>query len=160
MKAKLMLVAVALFSLALVVGAVTPPGGVFDKAGKLLVDGFLWVDAEAEFDDDVDFDGEVDFSEGVAYTAIDTVASNDTLTLTSSVHHVVTGTADIDSIDTASPVRSGQVIYLEFSGTAATNGLVDGKNLLLSGDFGYSPNDVVALMRRGDNFYQISESAN
>ena len=89
-----------------------------------------------------------------------TLAAAATITLTPISTIRTTGTADIDSIDTASPQISGEIITLVFSGTAASNGFVDGKNLLLTGDFAYGPGDVLSLIRVDDNFIEISRSNN
>jgi len=71
----------------------------------------------------------------------------------------ITGTADITSI-TASWVD--RTITLRFAGTAATNGVVDGSNIVLAGgaDFGYTPNDTLHLVSDGTNWYEISRSVN
>ena len=71
----------------------------------------------------------------------------------------ITGTADIDSIP---PTAEGHVVILKFEGTAATNGVVDGKNLLLDGgaDFAYTPNDILMLYCDGSNWLEAHRSAN
>jgi hypothetical protein len=92
------------------------------------------------------------------------IASTATITLGAGNAFVVTGTADIDSISTESPQTEGSIIYLIFTGSAASNGLVDGKNLTLVSTFAYTTGDVVTLMRAGDHpagtFYEVSRSAN
>jgi hypothetical protein len=73
---------------------------------------------------------------------------------------VISGTADIDSISINSEIPNYGLIYIEFSGTKATTGVIDGKNLKLAGDFGYTPDDMLVLQRRGNYFFEISRSAN
>lgn len=90
----------------------------------------------------------------------DTVASASTITLDSYNNFVISGTADVDSINTASEILDFTIIYIEFSGTKATNGMVDGKNLKLSATFAYTPDDMIVLQRRGNYWFEISRSAN
>ena len=90
----------------------------------------------------------------------DTIASAATLTLTNYNNFVVTGTVDIDSLDTDGAIANWKVFYIEFTGIAAANGLVDGKNVHIAGNFAYNSDDIVVLQRRGDIFYEISRSAN
>ena len=104
--------------------------------------------------------GYIDADKYIVSTGISTIASASTITLDNYNHYIVTGTADIDSIDVASNIPSGTVIHLIFTETAVTNGAVDGANLKLSGDFGYDPDDVLTLIREEDDFYEISRSAN
>ena len=69
--------------------------------------------------------------------------------------YTVTGTADITSI-TAS---LGQAkVTLLFSGTAATNGLVDGSNLKLASTLAYTPDDTITLVCNGTNWFEIGRS--
>jgi hypothetical protein len=93
-------------------------------------------------------------------TGVNTIASAGTITLDGYNHYIVTGTIDIDSIDVASNIPTGTVVHLIFTGTAASNGVVDGANLKIEGNFAYSPNDVLTLIREEDVFYQISRSPN
>jgi len=92
------------------------------------------------------------------------IASAATITLGEGNSFIVTGTADIDSIDTDSPQANGTVVYLLFSNSAASNGVVDGKNLGLAGNFAYAgataDGDILALIRINNVFYEISRSAN
>jgi len=90
----------------------------------------------------------------------DTIASAATLTLTNYNNFVVSGTADIDSFDAAGVIANWKVFYIEFTGTAAANGLIDGKNVHIAGNFAYNPDDIITLQRRGNIFYEISRSAN
>jgi len=90
----------------------------------------------------------------------DTVASAATVTLGLYNNFVISGTADIDSIDIASTVPDWALIYIEFTGTKATNGLVKGKNLKISNTFAYTPDDIIILQRRGNYFYEVSQSVN
>jgi len=69
----------------------------------------------------------------------------------------VTGTADITTI-TAGNSNKGRTITLLFSGTAATNGVVDGSNIKLVGNFAYSPDDTLTLYSNGTNWYEISRT--
>lgn len=70
---------------------------------------------------------------------------------------VVTGTADITSITASWP---GRIVTLLFSGTAATNGVVDGSNLKLAGNLAYTPDDALTLRCDGTNWYEVARSAN
>lgn len=72
---------------------------------------------------------------------------------------VITGTASIDSIQTTN-IPNFAIIYIEFTGTAATTGMVDGNNLKLAGNFAYTPDDIMVLQRRGIYFHEISRSIN
>lgn len=94
------------------------------------------------------------------FTEVDTVASGSTVQFGTANNIVITGTADIDSISVASGTRNWQVLTIEFTGTAATNGLVDGGNILLSSDYGYLPSAIITLQRRGNYFYEVSRSNN
>lgn len=85
------------------------------------------------------------------------IASGATIAITKGVIHDITGTADITSI-TAGDV--GQIVILQFDGTAATNGVVDGNNLKIAGDFGYTPDDVLILYCDGTDWFEISRSVN
>lgn len=87
------------------------------------------------------------------------LASGATLTPGAGNVFVVTGTADITSI-TANTEDAGRVIWLIFSGTAATTGVTDGSNLKMAGNFGYSPDDTMCLVCDGTNWYEVSRSAN
>ena len=73
--------------------------------------------------------------------------------------YTITGTADITSIS-ATGWFDGSVVYLKFTGTAAATGVTDGSNLVLAGNFAYTPNDVLTLMLDGANWTEISRSAN
>lgn len=92
--------------------------------------------------------------------ASDTIASAATLVLTNHNNFVITGGADIDSIDQSCTFPNWAIAYIEFTGTAGFAGVVDGKNLKLNGDFTYSADDMIMLQRRGNIFYEISRSAN
>lgn len=85
------------------------------------------------------------------------IASAATITVTHGTHDI-TGTADIDSIV---PGFIGQEVTLQFDGTKATNGVVDGKNLKLSGTFAYTPDDILVLKCiDGSNWFEINRSMN
>lgn len=71
--------------------------------------------------------------------------------------YTITGTADITSI-TACP--AGTRIVLIFAGNAATNGVVDGSNLKLAGNFAYTADDTLELVCDGTNWFEIGRSAN
>jgi hypothetical protein len=90
--------------------------------------------------------------------SIPTIASGATITLPNwGDEFIITGTADITSITASWPKRK---VTLIFSGTAATNGLVDGSNLKIGGTFAYSPDDAIDLICDGTNWYQRGRSAN
>ena len=99
---------------------------------------------------------------GIGYTAtgFDTIASAATIDPNENNNIIITGTADIDSIDTSSLFPNYGIMYIEFTGTKATTGVIDGKNLKLAGNFAYSPDDMLVLQRRGNIFYEISRSSN
>lgn len=85
------------------------------------------------------------------------VASAAALTLPEGRFVTVTGTADITSI---TATQAGRVVTLKFSGTAATNGVVDGSNLKLNGNFLYTPDDTLTLGCDGTNWFEIGRSVN
>ena len=87
------------------------------------------------------------------------IASAATLTLGAGDVFVVTGTADVTSI-TATTEDTGRVIWLIFSGAAATTGVTDGSNLKINGNFGYTADDTMCLVCDGTNWYEVSRSAN
>lgn len=68
----------------------------------------------------------------------------------------ITGTADITSITASWPTRQ---VTLVFSGTAATNGLVDGSNLKLASTLAYTPDDAITLVCNGTNWYQAAPAS-
>ncbi|MCP3686123.1 MAG: hypothetical protein GY861_26040 [bacterium] len=100
------------------------------------------------------------FNNGQCSNSSDTVASAATITLGYYNNFVVSGTADIDSINTASNIPEWTLIYIEFTGNAAANGIVDGKNIKLSGNFAYTTDDTMILQRRGDYFIEFGRTAN
>lgn len=69
----------------------------------------------------------------------------------------VTGTADITSIQAT--FRDDMRI-LRFTSTAATNGVVDGSNLKLNGNFAYTADDTLTIVCDGTNWYEAARSAN
>lgn len=87
------------------------------------------------------------------------IASGATITLASGNVFTITGTADITSI-TATTEDTGRVVWLIFSGTAATTGVTDGSNLKLSANFGYTPDDTMCLVCDGTNWYEVTRSVN
>jgi len=109
---------------------------------------------------DVTIGGNFAIENSSVTTGCDTVASAATITLGIYNNFVISGTADIDSISTASTLPDWAIITIEFSGTKATTGLIDGKNLKIAGDFAYTPDDIIILQRRGVYFFEISRSAN
>jgi hypothetical protein len=72
---------------------------------------------------------------------------------------VISGTADINYIYPNRTGMSGS-IRLHFSGTKATNGVVDGLNLKLSATFAYTPDDTLEISCDGTNWYQAATAAN
>lgn len=87
------------------------------------------------------------------------VASTATMAIPDGIgeFYTVTGTADITSI-TAS--WRGRRVTLLFSGTAATNGVVDGSNLKLASTLAYTPDDTITLVCDGTNWYETARSVN
>ena len=108
---------------------------------------------------DIYVDGNLHANVMVA-TVCDTVASATTVTLGNYNNFVITGVSAIDSIDTAGTMPNWGIAYIEFSGTAVGTGLTDGRNLKIAGNFGYTPDDMIILQRRGNIFYELSRSAN
>lgn len=86
------------------------------------------------------------------------VASGATVTFPLAINTFnITGTADITSILASWP---GRVVTIKFAGNAATNGVVDGGNLKLAGNFAYTADDTMQLICDGINWYEVSRSAN
>ena len=81
------------------------------------------------------------------------VASASTITLSPGNIIPITGTTQIDSIDTASLQSSGSIIYLMF---AASVTVADGKNLKLAGNQSATADDVLILVRKLNNFHQAA----
>ena len=71
----------------------------------------------------------------------------------------ITGTLDITSF-VANWI--GREVTLRFTGTAGTNGIVDGSNIKLAGgaDFAYTPDDTLKLVCDGTDWVEISRSVN
>ena len=69
----------------------------------------------------------------------------------------VTGTSDITSI-TGGVDR--QQVTLYFTGNASGNGVVDGGNIRLNGNFAYTANSTLSLLRVGTNWLEVSRSIN
>ncbi|HKQ57531.1 MAG TPA: DUF2793 domain-containing protein [Candidatus Eisenbacteria bacterium] len=82
-----------------------------------------------------------------------TIASTAALVLpvTSTRAYKISGTAAITSIQPHAP---GKIIYLIFTGTAATTGLTNGSNLKIGANFVYTPDDCIALVCDGTNWYR------
>jgi parallel beta-helix repeat protein len=77
---------------------------------------------------------------------------------------VVSGTATILSINSTGGTWQGRRVTLIFSGTAATNGVTDGSNLNLTGNFAYSVavggQDTMELVYEGTTWHELGRSAN
>jgi hypothetical protein len=77
---------------------------------------------------------------------------------------VVSGTATILSINNTGGTWQGRRVTLIFSGTAATNGVTDGSNLNLTGNFAYSVavggQDTMELVYEGTTWHEVGRSAN
>jgi len=89
----------------------------------------------------------------------DTVASAATVALGKYNNFVITGTTNVDSIDTACDFPDFNIAYIEISDASGFT-WTDGKNLLLAGNFVADQNDMLVVQRRGNNFIQISRSSN
>jgi hypothetical protein len=91
--------------------------------------------------------------------AVSNVASAANITIPAGAPELVniTGTADISSITAG---FAGQRVTLKFAGTAATTGLIDGSNLNLSGDLGYTPDDTITLVSDATDWYEVGRSVN
>ena len=70
---------------------------------------------------------------------------------------VVSGTADIEEIE---PQPCDTEVTLWFSGTAGTNGVVDGGNLSLAGDLAYDAGDSLTIVCDGTNWNEKCRSVN
>ena len=105
------------------------------------------------------------FPDSLGTESLPTVASTAALVLPAPSSRVikervvcfVSGTADITSISATG--EAGTIATLIFTGTKATNGVVDGSNLKLSATFAYTPDDTLTLVCDGTNWYQMSSSA-
>ena len=71
----------------------------------------------------------------------------------------VSGTADITTIS-VDYVRNYTTLTIVFTGTAVTNGVVDGSNLYLNGNLTYLPNTTLVIQRRGNFWFELSRSIN
>ena len=71
----------------------------------------------------------------------------------------ITGTADIETIN-INNFQADKNLVLIFTDTAATNGVVDGSNLKLNGNFAYTANDTLTLRHDQTNWYEVGRSAN
>lgn len=89
-----------------------------------------------------------------------TITSDSIITLPHSINVTITDTLEIDSINTASKIPDNGIVYLLFTDTAAGAGVYNGKNIYLDANFVYTPNDVLILQRRNDNFYMIGKNVN
>lgn len=96
---------------------------------------------------------------GMANQSHRNVTSGSAITITSNVI-TITGTASVDSVSYLSTVPNYGLIYILFTGTAATTGMVNGGNMRLAGNFVYNNNYTMVLQRRGSTYYEISRSAN
>jgi parallel beta-helix repeat protein len=86
------------------------------------------------------------------------IASAATITLpVTGDYFDITGTADITSITASWP---GRLVTLQFDGTAATSGLVDGSNLKLASTLAYTPDDTITLRCDGTNWHETGRSVN
>ena len=143
----------------------------FRQLTWMKVYGDLWLADDLTVEDDATVAGNLTVTDTLACTELqvmnigytsarDTVASAATTTLGLYNHVLVTGTADIDSIDTASLTPDGALVYILFAGTAANYGANDTLNVRLSGDLVYTADDVLVLMRWGDDFFEVSRSVN
>jgi hypothetical protein len=69
----------------------------------------------------------------------------------------VSGTADITSITAGA---AGQTVIYKFASTAATNGVVDGSNLKLTGNLLYTADDTLSMVCDGTNWYETARAVN
>lgn len=90
--------------------------------------------------------------------SFNTIPSASTISITSEVKVVqISGTADISNITGGS---NSQEITLVFSGNAAANGVINGGNLRLAGNFPYTINSTLKLLKLGSNWLEVSRSLN
>lgn len=85
----------------------------------------------------------------------DTVASASTITLGMFNNFLITGTTNLDSINTASTLENWAIIVLEFNGILTVN---DAKNLYLDGNCVTADDETLTLQRRGNYFYELARS--
>ena len=84
------------------------------------------------------------------------IASASTITISNESSVIsISGTADITNINGGSNL---QEVTLIFTGNAATNGVVDGGNLRLAGNFVYTPNSSLKLVKFATNWIETSRT--
>jgi len=111
--------------------------------------------------DSITINGQLNVTESFRTTYIDTLAvnvPNSTVTMTNYNNFVINSTGDIDSLTITVPNYA--VIYIEFTGNAAANGIVDGQNLKLAGNFTFTIDDTMILQRRDGYYFELSRSVN
>ena len=123
------------------------PAYALDVAGNVNIDSSLTVQSQVLADS------------SIVCNTIQIIPSAATIIPVKTNNIEVSGTADITSIS-VSYVDENTILYIMFTGTAATNGVVDGGNLKIEGNFAYSPDDILVIQRRGSNWHEISRSAN
>lgn len=154
---------------------VSPPSGltpkftVFPSSGRptnVSVDGFM---AEQADPGAFNFSGQVvadvrNYRETAAAAVVagqvPTVASAATVSPPfGSNTFFVSGTADITALTVTG--HAGRTIRMIFTGTAATNGVVDnGTTLNTAGNLAYTPNDALTLFCDGTNWIETGRSVN
>ena len=103
-------------------------------------------------------DSDRTYNTNIFYSSgIDTIASNTTISLGRYQNFVITGTTQIDSVNTGGAFPSGGICTLEFTGSVT---VTDGKNLILAGSFSATANDILVLQRRVNKYFELSRSAN
>lgn len=175
---KKQLVLIALLLAVLVAGfasmgmAAAPTGGAandfegnarFRNLTWVSVYGDIWLQDDLTVADDAAVGGDLSYA-GVLYsTNIDTVHAGETSILTIGLTNCVvwSDSAEIDSFDTAStlPNWARVLIYFQRADTGSV-GFTDGKNLKLTANLDYTADDVLEVVRIGDNLVEVGRNVN
>jgi len=135
----------------------TGDGATADGDNDLIVKGDFEVDGTTDIDGAMSVAGKFNFNPDTELTI-----SGDSITVTQNVHIVDTeGDAATDSVQTIVGGVEGMMLILSSASSDRDPTIVDGGNLLLSGDFAFSNvADRIVLIYDGTNWVQLSESDN
>lgn len=100
----------------------------------------------------IDNVGELQLSGTLEHKKGSDIASAATITLGAGNVFDITGTTNIDSVDTASPQGTGSVIWLRFDGALT---FTDGKNIQCGANITTGADDVIGLFRDSNTFICI-----
>ena len=94
-----------------------------------------------------------------AYPEGQSIASASTITLGLYNFYTITGVVNIETITSSLPEFSELTLF--FTGNANATGMIENTgNLRLNGNFLYTADDVMKLVKIGSNWYEVSRSAN